>query len=219
MGIPVFILGESGSGKTAALRNFGENEIILFNVGKKRLPFRKKFNYTADESKYFPILSSLKKNNALAYVVDDSQYLMAFEYFNRSSETGYSKFTDIAVHFKQLVDTVINDTNQDTIVYFLHHTEKTEHGLKAKTIGKMLDEKITLEGLFTIVLRTQVENGNYQFVTQTNGMDTIKSPMEMFDLSLDNDLKQVDSIIREYYDLKPLHDIKMIGEERHAAHC
>ena len=152
MGIPVLILGESGSGKSTSLRNFTENEVGIFNVAGKPLPFRKKLP-KADNARYDTILKSLSKPNLKTYVIDDSQYLMAFEAFDRAKETGYGKFTDMALHFRNLIDFVVRYTPPDVIVYFLHHTEKADDGrLKAKTQGKMLDSQLTVEGLFSIVL-------------------------------------------------------------------
>lgn len=200
MGIPVMILGESGSGKSTSMRNFEVDEVGIFNVASKPLPFRKKIP-KADGATYQTIVNGLSKATLKRYVIDDSQYLMAFELFNRAKETGYGKFTDMALSFRNLVDYVIRHTPVDCIVYFLHHTQKTDLGIKAKTIGKMLDDQLTLEGLFSIVLRTKVENGKYSFVTQSDGTDTCKSPMEMFPLLIDNDLKLVDATIREYYEL------------------
>ena len=116
---------------------------------------------------------------------------------------GYQKFTDIALNFWTLVQTVVNDLPDQKIVYFMAHTERDASGNeKMKTIGKMLDEKITIEGLFTIVMKTVVQDGRYMFSTQTNGQDTVKTPMGMFDQPLiDNDLRMVDMTIREYYGL------------------
>ena len=200
MGIPVLILGDSGSGKSASMRNFNEDEIGIFNVASKPLPFRKKIP-KADRATYQTIVKGLTNPKLKRYVIDDSQYLMAFELFSRVKETGYGKFTDMAVNFKNLIDYVITRTPSDCIVYFLHHTQKGEFGIKAKTVGKMLDDQLTLEGLFSVVLRTRVESGKYSFATQTNGNDTVKSPMEMFDNEIDNDLKFVDGTIREYWEL------------------
>lgn len=200
MGIPVMILGESGSGKSTSMRNFEVGEVGIFNVASKPLPFRKKLA-KADGATYQAIVGGLKKATLNKYVIDDSQYLMAFEMFNRAKETGYGKFTDMALNFKQLIDCVIKDTPPDCIVYFLHHVQKSEHGIKAKTVGKMLDDQLSVEGLFSIVLRAKTENGKYIFVTQTDGTDTCKSPMEMFAREIDNDLKFVDSAIREYWEL------------------
>ena len=201
MGIPVLILGPSGSGKSASLRNFEPEEVGIFNVANKPLPFRKKLP-TANNATYGMIARSLKKKNKKTYVIDDSQYLMANEFFDRAKETGYQKFTDIGLHFRNLLQTVIQQTPEDVIVYFLHHTEEDMSGrLKAKTIGKMLDEKLTVEGLFSIVLLTVAEGTEHYFLTNSDGSSTAKSPMEMFDLKIDNDLRMVDQIIREYYDL------------------
>lgn len=201
MGIPVLILGPSGSGKSASLRNFEPEEVGIFNVANKPLPFRKKLP-TANNATYEMIAGSLRKKNKKTYVIDDSQYLMANEFFDRAKETGYQKFTDIGLHFRNLLQTVIQQTPEDVIVYFLHHTEEDMSGrLKAKTIGKMLDEKLTVEGLFSIVLLTVAEGTEHYFLTNSDGSSTAKSPMEMFDLKIDNDLRMVDQIIREYYDL------------------
>lgn len=201
MGIPVLILGPSGSGKSASLRNFEPEEVGIFNVVNKPLPFRKKLP-TANNATYEMIAGSLKKKSKKTYVIDDSQYLMANEFFDRAKEVGYQKFTDIGLHFRNLLQTVIQQTPEDVIVYFLHHTEEDMSGrLKAKTIGKMLDEKLTVEGLFSIVLLTVAEGTEHYFLTNSDGSSTAKSPMEMFDLKIDNDLRMVDQIIREYYDL------------------
>lgn len=201
MGIPVLIIGESGSGKSTSMRNFDVEEVGIFNVASKPLPFRKKLN-KKDGATYAMITKALSEPKLKRYVIDDSQYLMAFELFDKAKETGYGKFTDMALHFKGLIDLVIKGTPPDVIVYFLHHTQKTEFGIKAKTVGKMLDDQLTVEGLFSIVLRTKAENGKYSFITQTDGWDTVKSPIEMFEREIDNDLKMVDETIRKYWELE-----------------
>lgn len=199
MGIPVLILGASGSGKTASLRNFSETELGIFNVASKPLPFRKRLPLINKPS-YQLIMATLKKNSLKTYVIDDSQYLMAFGLFQRAKELGYQKFTDCALNFYNLVSSVINDTSDDTIVYFLHHTERAEDGhIKAKTSGKMLDNQLTLEGLFSIVLLAETDGKEHYFLTQSDGMTTVKSPMDMFPLKIENDLKLVDTTIRKYY--------------------
>lgn len=201
MGIPVLILGESGSGKSASLRNFDENEIGIFNVASKPLPFRKKLP-KIDNATYQTVEKSLSSPKLKKYAIDDSQYLLCFELFNKAKETGYTKFTDMALHFYNLIQFIIQHTPPDVIVYFLHHTETTKDGkIKAKTIGQMLDEKLTVEGLFSIVLICQTDGITHQFITQSDGNTTAKSPMEMFPLVIDNDLKAVDTAIREYYEM------------------
>lgn len=201
MGIPVLILGESGSGKSTSLRNFDENEVLIFNVAGKPLPFRKKLT-VLNNATYEKIGLELQSSSFKRYVIDDSQYLLAFELFNRAKETGYSKFTDIAVRFRNMIDYIVKKTADDVIVYFLHHTEQTETGkIKAKTVGKMLDNQLTVEGLFSIVLLCSTDGNTHHFITQSDGYSAAKSPMEMFDLEIDNDLKKVDEIIRNYWEL------------------
>lgn len=199
MGIPVLILGESGSGKSASLRNFEQNEVGIFNVAGKPLPFRKRLK-KVDYATYPAIMKSLSKPSLKTYVIDDSQYLMAFEELDRAMETGYQKFTEMALHFSGLVRFCITSLPPDVIVYFLHHTETTDAGkIKAKTVGKMIDSKLTLEGLFSIVLLCEATSDGHHFITQSDGYTTAKSPMDMFPPKIDNDLKLVDSTIRDYY--------------------
>lgn len=203
MGIPVMIMGESGSGKSCSLRNFDPNEVGIFNVASKPLPFRKKMRMLND-SKYQEIMAVLVQNKSKCYVVDDAQYLMAFSLFDRANEVGYKKFTDAAVDFYNLVQTVIKLTSDDTIVYFLQHIERDDAGrIKAKTAGKMLDNQLTLEGLFSIVLLCEAKGDEHYFITQSDGTNTAKAPMEMFDsVKIDNDLKLVDDTIRKYYEFE-----------------
>lgn len=201
MGIPVLIEGESGSGKSASLRNFAPDQVGIFNVAGKPMPFRAKLP-VVNNATYDSIYKALARGKLKTYVIDDSQYLMAFEFFDRAKETGFNKFTDIGLNFKNLVQFVITNTAPDCIVYFLHHVETTAEGkLKAKTIGKMLDEKLTLEGLFSIVLLCEASADGHHFITQSDGYTTAKSPMEMFDKQIDNDLAMVDATIREYWNL------------------
>ena len=139
----------------------------------------------------------------LAYAIDDSQALMAFAMFSKAKETGYGKFTDIALDFYKLLRFVIDRLPPDCIVYFLHHTETTESGkIKAKTVGKMLDNQLTVEGLFRIVRLCRTDGTRHWFETQSDGFSTAKSPMDMFPREIDNDLKAVDVSIREYWGLR-----------------
>lgn len=204
MGIPVLIIGESGSGKSTSMRNFEPEEVSVFNVASKPLPFKKKLP-RMNGATYEGIQKALSAPNKKAYVIDDSQFLLCFEMFKTAKDTGYGKFTDMALHFYNLLQFVIQRTPEDCIVYFLHHTETTADGrIKAKTIGKMLDEKLTVEGLFSIVLHCVTDGVSHKFITQSDGCTTAKSPMEMFDLEIDNDLKAVDTTIREYYGFEPI---------------
>lgn len=202
MGIPVLILGESGSGKSTSLRNFDEKEIGVFNVASKPLPFRKKL-LTINKATYQTIYKALGTPKLKRYVIDDSQYLMCFEMFGKINEKGYDKFSTCAKNFYDLIQFVINNTPDDCIVYFLHHIDRSEDGrIKAKTQGKMLDNQLTLEGLFSIVLLCTTDGKNHNFITQSDGTTPAKSPMEMFPEVIDNDLKMVDDTIREYYNFE-----------------
>jgi len=201
MGIPVLVLGASGSGKSTSLRNFDVDEVGIFNVAGKPLPFRKKIP-RVENARYTNINKVFESPKLKKYIIDDSQYLMAFESFDHAKDTGYAKFTNMALNFKNLISKVITDLPNDVVVYFLHHTEKDEQGmLKAKTLGKMLDNQLTIEGLFSIVLLCQVEGSEHFFVTNSDGTNPAKSPMEMFEFRIPNDLKEVDRTIREYWDL------------------
>ena len=201
MGIPVLILGDSGSGKTSSLRNFAPEEIGVFNVAGKPLPFRNALP-TIQNARYGTIMKMLAKPSKKIYVVDDAQYLMVFEAFSKAKETGYGKFTDMALNYYNLIQFVIQQTPADLIVYFLQHTDRDENGrLHAKTLGKMLDSQLTVEGLFSVVLHCQTDGTRHFFATQSDGISTAKSPMGMFEREIDNDLKMVDSTIREYWGL------------------
>lgn len=215
MGMPVLILGASGSGKSASLRNFDPDEIGIFNVAGKPLPFRKKLP-VFNNAGYEEIEAALKQPKLRAYVIDDSQYLMAFFLFDHVKDMGYGKFTQCAVDFRNLIDFIVQDTPPDVIVYLLHHTERDDNGyIKAKTSGKMLDNQLTVEGLFSIVLLAETDGKNHWFTTQSDGFTPAKSPMGLFPEKIENDLKKVDTEIREYYEMKPIKD-EMKGETENA---
>lgn len=215
MSITTFILGESGTGKSTSLRNLDPTKTLLIQAIRKPLPFK---------SKGWKVRASLKSEGNIiqtddpvlierlmrqspheVVVVDDFQYVMANEFMRRTDERGFDKFTEIGRHAWDILSAA-NQLDDHRRVYILAHTDTDQNGkTKIKTIGKMLDEKITLEGMVTIVLRTQVRDGHYTFATQNNGNDTCKSPMGMFaDQFIPNDLAEVDRSICEFYDLAPL---------------
>lgn len=187
----------------------------MISVEKGRLPFRSeiktikvpKYENSADintyaqanAAKYSWIITAVKKAKAKSIVIDDSQYLMVNELFDRAAEKGYDKYTQMAANFRNLIHSINDLEDNNKIVYFLHHSEADADGReKVKTIGKMLDEKLTVEGCFDIVLYCQ----DHKFYTQANGQSTAKSPEGMFDLEIANDLKFVDKSIREYYGME-----------------
>ena len=206
-------MGKSGSGKTYSLKNFKNNEVGIISVEKGRLPFKSDLQVakvpanfegvkdyaTLYRAKYNWILKAIESGKFKSVVIDDSQYLLANELFDRSAEKGYDKFTQMAANFRGLIHSINESEDEDKIVYFLHHTELDTDGReKAKTIGKMLDEKLTVEGCFDIVIYCQ----DHKFYTQSNGQSTAKTPEGMLDLEIPNDLKAVDDAIRDYYGMK-----------------
>ena len=199
MAVLVMIYGQSGTGKSTSLRNFADDEVAVINVSGKPLPFRSKLT-TYDTDNYAKISSALSKIERKSIVIDDATYLMVNEFMRTAKIAGYQKYTDMAVNFNSLVAQASQLAN-DKIVYFLGHSDLKDDGTEHfKTIGKMLDNYVTVEGKFTIVLKTVVQDGKYYFSTNNSGQDTVKSPLGMFeDNYVDNDLKAVDTIIREYY--------------------
>ena len=210
MALPVLIIGRSGSGKTYSLKNFGPDDVGIISVEKGRLPFKsdlkvvklKKFSneeYSPAQinaARYSWLEMVIKASKAKSIVIDDSQYLLANELFDRANEKGYDKFTSMAANFRDLIHFVNELEDDNKIVYFLHHSELDADGKeKVKTIGKMLDEKLCVEGCFDIVIYCQ----DNKFFTQANGQSVAKTPEGMFELEIPNDLKFVDTTIRKYY--------------------
>lgn len=214
MSLPVLVIGRSGSGKTYSLKDFKKGEVSVISVEKGRLPFKSDIQIARIPSKFGDEKISAGQLNAAKYawicnavataptksiVIDDSQYLLVNELFDRAYEKGYDKFVEMAAHFRNLIHSINEMKDDDKIIYFLHHSEADTDGReKVKTIGKMLDEKLTIEGCFDIVLYCQ----DHKFFTQSNGQSTAKSPEGMFELEIPNDLKTVDKTIREYYGMK-----------------
>lgn len=216
MGIPVFITGRSGTGKTYSTKFFGEDEVCFISVQKPRLPFRKKFTEHFRTDKVTQIIDLMQSTDKKVIIIDDGQYLMANEYLRRANEKSYDKFTDIGVSFRNLIDS-IDDLPDETVVYLMWHTDTKDGLTQMKTVGRMVDQYITPEGLSDIVLETAVVDGVYNFMTQNNGANGVKSPEGMFnDFSIDNNLKYVDDCIRNYYyfeDSKSDEEIKVEAKE------
>lgn len=204
MGQKVLILGGSGTGKSASLRNFKTDEIFVINSAGKPLPFKNHFEAVTPSFNRLTqdVMKALDSTDKKVIVVDDAQYIMSFQYMRRIKENGWDKWNDIQGDFFNIIQHV-DDLPDDVVVYFLSHIQRDDDGHeKIKTMGKLLDEKITIEGLFTTVLKTLVKDGQYFFLTQNSGLDTVKSPIGMFpSYAIDNDLKYVDTKIRNYYEI------------------
>ncbi len=208
MGIPVLIMGRSGSGKSASLRNAKE-PIFVINVNKKPLPFKTNENLkvmNCDE--YLMIKSSLVKANEKGIkvaVIDDAGYLMTSKFMaGHKQAKGNSQFdlyNEIADNFYSLIKYIVDELPNDMTVFIIMHEEMNDMGYsKPKTIGKLLDDKVCVEGMFTIVLHSLKLDGKYVFATNTDGLDVTKSPIGMFDEEyIDNDIQLVVNRIREYY--------------------
>ena len=202
MGVPVLVMGESGSGKTFSLRNFKPDEVGIFSVEKGRLPFKGDFK-VKKRATYKDIAGIFKEPKLKRYVIDDAQYLMVNELFDRAKEVGYQKYTDLAISFRNLIHGINYSLPDDVIVYILHHTETDSNTgkVKAKTVGKMIDQYLTLEGCFDIVLLAETDGKEHYFITQSDGNTTAKSPFGMFPEKIDNDLQKVDEAIRDFWGL------------------
>lgn len=201
MGIAVMILGKSGAGKSTSLRNLDPQTYSVVEVNGKPLPFKTK-KRTINTDVYANVSRVLQEAPCDIVVVDDSQYLMANEFMRRAREKGFEKFTEIGVNFWNLVNEV-SKLPENKIVYFLHHLEVDEYGnSKEKTIGKLLDDKICIAGMFSIVILAEKRDKDFIFDTQNDGQSPAKTPIGMFpDRVIENDLVLVDKAIRGFYDL------------------
>ena len=207
MATPVLIIGKSGSGKSTSMRNCQNDDFNLIRVLNKPLPFKGKVNgWFSDD--YHQIMKLLIASKADSIVIDDAGYLITNHFMRGHSSAGkgngvFSLYNDIGDYFWNLIQFIVTKVPENKIVYIIMHEEKDEAGeVKPKTIGKLLDEKVCIEGMFTIVLRCIEEGGKHLFVTQASQGAVSKSPIGMFeDLTIDNDLLLVDKKIREYYGL------------------
>lgn len=201
----VLIMGESGTGKSTSMRNCNPETIAVVNPVGKPLPFKNHFDMLNNETDARKITKYMKEQAAAGkklIVVDDFQYILAVPYMNRIKETGWDKYNDFGANYFEIIN-VCKELPDDVIVAYMTHLETLENGLTTvKLIGKLLREKITIEGLFTVVLRTGVNEAKYYFYTQNSGKDTVKSPLGMFPAyAIDNDLNYVADKIRNYYEI------------------
>ena len=208
--IAVLLIGGSGSGKTTSFRNMPANETAIINVTNKPLPYRDKGQKVVSTRDYSQIMSAIKGTKKKAIIIDDSGYLMSFENFDKANVKGYDKFTTMAQNYYKLIESA-RDLDNEKICYIVMHEELDEDGkLKPKAIGKMLNQQLCIEGLFTIVLRYKYENGQYLIQTKTDGSSVVKSPIDLFeDNEIPNDLYEVDKKIRNYYGFSQLEETKI----------
>lgn len=199
--VPVLLIGQSGSGKSTSLRNFTKDEVAVVNVLGKPLPFKSDIK-APKLDKYDDILKAIAGTKKKTIVIDDAGYLLTNEFMGKASIKGYDKYNEMANNFFNLINGIKNIDGGKT-VYLVMHDDVNEFGdVKPKTIGKLLDDKVNIQGMFTVCIRSMFENGNYIFKLKTNGQDCVKTPFGMFEEeTMDNDLKAFDKVVREYYDL------------------
>lgn len=201
----LLIMGESGTGKSTSMRNCDPKTIAVVNPVGKPLPFKNHFDTLDNETDARKICKYMRDQAAAGkklIVVDDFQYILAVPYMNRIKETGWDKYNDFGANYFEIIE-VCKDLPDDVVVAYMTHLETLDNGLTTvKLIGKLLREKITIEGLFTVVLRTGVAEAKYYFYTQNSGKDTVKSPIGMFPAyAIDNDINYVADKIRNYYEV------------------
>lgn len=205
MGMPVLIYGKSGSGKSRSLKNFGEDEIFLINVERKFLPFKKKFKYVYESDNAEKIRNGLLKMPTKTAVIDDAGYILTNRYMREKGQVKnpYETYDNIGSDFWGLFEFIKTELAKDVIVYILMHDEIDDYGnAKLKMMGKVLEQKVCVEGMVTICLRCVTDETGHHFVTNSDGRDISKSPEDMFEsMTIDNDLKAVDTAIREYYEI------------------
>ena len=202
----VLIMGGSGTGKSTSLRNLPADETAIINVTNKAMPFRNKNGIKiVNCNNYEQMIKAILSTKKRIIVVDDSSYMMTFENFDKATNKGYDKFTNMAVNYYNLITTP-QHCDGEKIIYFICHEELDENLVAhPKTIGKMLSQQLVIEGLFTVVLRSLLKNGEYVFQTHNDGTSVCKSPIDMFQEDfIPNDLLEVDKVLREYYEFKPI---------------
>ena len=199
--VPVLLIGQSGSGKSTSLRNFKGDEVAVINVLGKPLPFKSDIKAGKCDD-YATILKAIANTPKKTIVIDDANYLITNEFMNKSSVKGFDKYNEMGNNFFNLING-IKAIDGGKTVYLIMHEDTDENGnIKPKTIGKLLDDKVNVQGMFTICIRAMYDNGNYIFRLKTNGQDCVKTPFGMFESdTMENDLKEFDKVVREYYEL------------------
>lgn len=205
MAIPVLVYGKSGAGKSRSLKNFAEDEILFINIEGKLLPFKKRFKYEMRSDNIDTIITQIKKMPCKVAVIDDAGYLMTHKFMDnhkaKKGNASFEMYDSIADSMYFLVKRIKDECPPDVIVYILMHEDVDDFGnTKLRTIGRLIDNKVCLEGMTTICIRCMSDSGKHFFRTQTTGFDITKTPEEMFsEAEIENDLKAVDTVIRDYY--------------------
>lgn len=206
--VPVLVIGKSGTGKSASLRNFKEGEVAIANVLGKPLPFKSKLDAPKVDD-YNVLMQAIEKTDKKIIVVDDAGYLITKDFMDKISVKGYDKYNEMGGNYFDLINKTKDVEGGKTIYFFMHEDIDEFGNVKPKTIGRLLDEKVNLQGMFTVCIRSMYKDGKYIFRVKTNGQDCVKTPIGMFDEDeIENDLKLVDEKIREYYDLDKKEEIK-----------
>ena len=209
MGMPILIYGKSGSGKSRSLKFFGEEEILLVNIEGKELPFRSKFKYVCRTDSIDTIIEQCNKMPCKICVIDDAGYLMTHRFMNnhrsKKGASSFEMYDEIADTMYFLVRRIKEEVPADVTVYIILHEDTADSGeTKIRTIGRLIDNKVCLEGMVTICLRCMSDHGKHFFRTQTDGYDITKAPEDLFsaeEVEIENNLKFVDDKIREFYGL------------------
>ena len=223
MGIPVLIIGKSGTGKSRSMKNCVGKDFGLIQVLKKPLPFKGKFGGSVTRDYSVINRAVVSKQWPKSIVIDDAGYLITAQFMDGHNSTGkgnavFTLYNDMADNFYRMIQNIADNAPDDRIVYIIMHEDTNDFGdIKPKTIGKLLDEKVCIEGLCTIVLRS-IHTDDYYFVTQARDGAVSKSPDDMFDsVEILNDLLTVDNAIRDYYGIVNPKNIEKQEDEIHAA--
>lgn len=205
MGMPILIYGKSGAGKSRSLKYFAEDEILFINIEGKELPFRNSFKYRCRTDSIDTIIDQIKKMPCKIAVIDDAGYLMTHHFMdnhrNKKGNASFDMYDDIADRMYFLVQRIKNEVPEGIRVYIILHEDTNDAGdTKIRTIGKLIDNKVCLEGMVTICLRCMSDEGKHFFRTVTDGYDITKAPEDMFEeAEIENNLKFVDDTICEFY--------------------
>ena len=204
--VPILLIGKSGSGKSTSLRNFKKDEVAVINVLGKPLPFKSDIKAPKIDD-YVNIINQIKLTKKPTIVIDDANYLITNEFIEKTSIKGYDKYNEMAKGYFDLINAIKGIEGGKTVYLIMHEDIDEDGNIIPKTIGKLLNDKVNIQGMFTVCIRSMFENGQYIFRLKTNGQDCVKTPFGMIEQDvMENDLKKFDEIIREYYELDKINN-------------